>query len=224
MLMSRGKDENDLVVEKPGEYWRLPDIAQSYDRVRFGCLKGRLYRWREERAVERALSGLERGSSILDAACGTGRITALLARNGFQAAGCDISPAMMAVAHQRLRSLGHEVPFVEASVERLPYQDNDFDGVSCIGLLMHLDEETRARALSELARVSRGPLVLQYGCLDGLRRPDVVLCGRQAGQVRFPISVAEMRRDFTRGRLTERAMFWILRGWSSSVVVLVSKA
>jgi hypothetical protein len=35
--------------------------------------------------------------------------------------------------------------------------------------------------------------------------------------------VAEMRMDFARGGLTERAMFWILRGWSTSVVVLVDK-
>src|SRR5438876_10718512 len=121
--MTYRADQADPLVTRPQEHWREPDIAQAYDHVRFSGPKGRLYRWREERAVERALSGLERGNRILDVACGTGRITALLVRHGFQAAGCDISPAMMAVARQRLMALGHDVPFVEGSVEGLPSQD-----------------------------------------------------------------------------------------------------
>src|SRR5205814_3672550 len=136
---------SDLAVDRPDDYWRRVDVAQQYDSRRFDNPKGRLYRWREERAIERALCRLRPGSRILDAACGTGRITALLLRNRFRVTGCDISLAMMAVAHQRLSSLGYQAALVEGSVERLPYADQTFDGASCIGLLMHLDTEARER-------------------------------------------------------------------------------
>ena len=223
MTDASARGASDLVVDRPGEYWRRVDIAQRYDSRRFDNLKGQLYRRREERAIERALCRLQPGSRILDAACGTGRITALLLRKGFRATGCDISPAMMAVAHQRLRSLGYQAALVEGSVERLPYPDNTFDGASCIGLLMHLDTEARGRALCELARVSRGPLVVQYGCVGVFRRLKVAMGGRPPGQVRFPVPVARMRMDLERCGLIERARFWVLRGFSSSVVLLVDK-
>jgi hypothetical protein len=71
--------------------------------------------------------------------------------------------------------------------------------------------------------VSRGPIVLQYGCLDNLRRPNLFSGGGPPGRVRFTISVAEMEADLERCRLVERARFWILRGWSTSVVVLAGK-
>ena len=145
--MAHAQADIELVVERPGEHWRRPDVAQTYDSGRFDNLKGRLYRWREERAIELALRRVRRGSTVLDAACGTGRITALLQRNGFRATGCDVSPAMMAVAHRRLTSLGYEVPLVESSVECLPYPKQSFDAATCIGLLLHLDADVRVRAL-----------------------------------------------------------------------------
>jgi SAM-dependent methyltransferase len=215
--------KND-VVRRPGEYWCQRDVAEAYDAGRFDNVKGRVYRWREERAIEKALRGVPAGSTVLDAACGTGRITALLQRNGFAASGCDISVAMMSVARRRLRSLGHEVSLVESSVERLPYPDESFDAATCIGLLMHLDADARVNALRELARVTRGPLVVQYGYVDAFQRLSTRVTGRQPGLSRFPVSAAEMNSDLKSSGLTERARLWILRGFSSSVIVRLAKA
>jgi len=214
--------ETEDVVERPGEHWRQPDVAQSYDTGRFDSLKGRLYRWREERAIELALGRLRRGT-VLDAACGTGRITALLQRNGFRATGCDVSLAMMAVARRRLASLGYDVPLVESSVESLPYPDQSFDAATCVGLLMHLDADVRVRALRELARVSRGPLVVQYGCVDLFQRMSAQLTGVPPGQVRCPVSEKEMHVDLARSGLRALSQSWVMRGLSSSVIVVLSR-
>jgi ubiquinone/menaquinone biosynthesis C-methylase UbiE len=214
--------ETERVVERPGEHWRQPEVAQTYDTGRFDTLKGRLYRWREERAIEFALGRLRRGT-VLDAACGTGRITALLQRNGFRATGCDISPAMMAVARRRLASLGYDVPLVETSVECLPYPDQSFDAATCVGLLMHLDADVRVRALRELARVSRGPMVVQYGCVDLFQRVSARLTGIPPGQVRCPVSEQEMRVDLKRSGLRALSQSWVMRGLSSSVIVVLTK-
>jgi len=221
-MMAHAQAETDLVVDRPGEHWRRPDVAQTYDTGRFDNLKGRVYRWREERALERALRGLWRGGTVLDAACGTGRVTALLQRNGFRATGCDISLAMMAVAHRRLTSLGYEVPLVESSVECLPYPDRSFDAVTCVGLLMHLDADVRVRALRELARVSRGPLVVQYGCVDAFQRVSARLTGVPPGGVRCPVSAKEMQIDLARSGLRALAQSWVARGLSSSVIVVLT--
>jgi ubiquinone/menaquinone biosynthesis C-methylase UbiE len=212
------------VVRRPGEYWCQRDVAEAYDAGRFDNLKGRVYRWREERAIEKALQGVRAGSTMLDAACGTGRITALLQGNGFAASGCDISAAMMSVARRRLTSLGYDVSFVESSVERLPYPDKSFDAATCIGLLMHLDAVTRVNALRELARVTRGPLVVQYGCVDAFQRLGTRMTGRPPGLSRFPVSAEELNSDLEASGLIERARFWILRGISSSVIVRLAKA
>jgi ubiquinone/menaquinone biosynthesis C-methylase UbiE len=210
-----------MVVENPGEYWRQERNAQAYDSGRFDSLKGRLYRWREERMIQLALRRVPRHGTVLDAACGTGRITALLQEHGFLAAGCDVSPAMMAVARQRLTSLGYRnVPLVESSVERLPYPDQSFDAVTCIGLLMHLDADVRIRALREFARVSRGPLIVQYGCVDMFQRWFARLTGVPPGGVRRPVSEIEMQADLACSGLRVRTRSWVVRGLSSSVIVV----
>ena len=77
----------EMVVERPGDYWRQEQVAQAYDRGRFDSLWGRIYRWREERTIVQALHGVPRSGTVLDAACGTGRITALLQQQGFRASG-----------------------------------------------------------------------------------------------------------------------------------------
>lgn len=214
----------DIVVEHPGEYWCQEQAARTYDSGRFDSLKGRIYRRREERAIELALRRVPRHGTVLDAACGTGRITALLQQNGFQAAGCDVSTAMMAVARQRLTSLGYDdVPLVESRVERLPYPDQSFDAVTCIGLLMHLDAEDRIRALREFVRVSRGPLIVQYGCVDLFQRWMARVTGVPPGGVRTPVSEAEMQSDFACSGLLARRRSWVLRGVSSSVIVELTR-
>ena len=220
--MAYAQAETERVVERPGEHWRRPDVAQMYDAGRFDNLKGRLYRWREERAIELALRRFRRGSTVLDAACGTGRITALLQRNGFRATGCDVSLAMMAVARRRLTSLGYDVPLVESSVERLPYPDQSFDAATCVGLLMHLDADVRVRALRELARVSRGPLVVQDGCVDAFQQLSARVTGVPPGEVRCPVSEQEMRRDLARSGVRAIAQSWVMRGLSSSLIVVLT--
>jgi ubiquinone/menaquinone biosynthesis C-methylase UbiE len=213
--------EAERVVERPDEHWCQPEVAETYDAGRFDSLKGRVYRWREERAIEVALRRLRRGT-VLDAACGTGRITALLQRNGFRATGCDISLAMMSVARRRLTSLGYDVPLVESSVDCLPYPDQSFDAATCVGLLMHLEADDRVRALRELARVSRGPLVVQYGCIDLFQRISERLTGVPPGEVRCPVSEKEMRADLARSGLRVLSQSWVMRGLSSSVIVVLA--
>ena len=210
----------EQVVTNPKDYWRVTPHAEDYDRERFGDPWGRLYRAREERALRRALQHLPRHGRVLDVACGTGRVTAVLVGERFdEVVGTDLSDAMMDVARRRLPG----VEFFQGEATRLPVDSGSFDAVTCIGLLMHLDASTRVAVLRELARISRGPVVVQYGCVDPWLRIATRILKRPAGGVRYPVGSSELRDDLRSSGLRERARFWAFRPFSSSLILALTK-
>ena len=74
-----------------------------------------------------------RNAKILDAAGGTGRITLPLAKMGYSVTLCDISPAMLNVAKQKLlkEELLNKVKISECDVHKLRFADEAFDFVLC---------------------------------------------------------------------------------------------
>jgi SAM-dependent methyltransferase len=207
------------VVDNPRDYWRSASQAENYERGRFASLKGRVYRLLEERTICRAIQPLERRSRILDAACGTGRIASLLVREGFTPIGCDISIPMIAVARRRLG----QVSFLQSDVTWLPFCDDSFDAVTCIGLLPHLNGDMRVNVLRELARVSRCLLVAQYGWVGAFLRAKRWVTGQEPGAVRYAVVEAELRRDLQRSELMEVARYWVQRPLSSSLIMVLAK-
>jgi len=86
---------------------------------------------------------------ILDAAGGTGRITFPLAKMGYSVTLCDISPAMLEVARQKLLKAGvlDRVEICECDVCKLRFADESFDFVLCW--------DGMAEAAKELIRVTK---------------------------------------------------------------------
>jgi len=102
---------------------------------------------------------------VLDAACGTGWHTIALAQAGYQAAGADISAAMIGRARQNAGAQGAAVEFHEASFDALPHVAGvGFDALLCLGnSLVHvLTEDDLKRSLAGMAACLRpgGLLVL----------------------------------------------------------------
>src|SRR5690349_12122525 len=98
------------------------------------------------------------GGRALDAGCGTGYQTAVLAGGGWQPHGVDISGALLAIARDRLPAAALTL----ATVEALPYGEGVFDVVVCCGSTLSFVDDPR-RALAELGRVLRpgGRLLLE---------------------------------------------------------------
>jgi SAM-dependent methyltransferase len=151
----------------------------------------------ERRALERALAAIPRGAEVLDLPCGTGRLTGILLDRGYVVTGADSSPAMV----ERARSLwaGHPVTFEVQNALGTSYQDGRFDAVVCNRLFHHfLEEETRRKALAELKRITRGPLVVSFFNLASLgawsRRIRYALQGRTITD-RVAISASTLARD-----------------------------
>jgi SAM-dependent methyltransferase len=92
---------------------------------------------------------------ILDLGCGTGTLAILLAERFPDATivGVDGDPDVLERA-VRKRAAGHEnLRFDLSRVDRLPYQDNEFDVVASSLVFHHLDRATKQVSLSESLRV-----------------------------------------------------------------------
>ena len=99
----------------------------------------------EEPALVSLLEELPAGA-VLDAACGTGRLTGYLAE-GHRVIGVDNSPEMMARARQKFP----QVSFVDGDLSALPLQSASVTSAVSALALSHLPE--LSPAMSELARV-----------------------------------------------------------------------
>jgi SAM-dependent methyltransferase len=110
------------------------------------------------------------GRDLLDVACGTGKSTLPLARRGYRATACDLSPGMVAGAARRLAQYG--VRPVAADMRALPWRDC-FDFVTCLDDAVNylLSAEDLAAALRSMAAAMRagGLLVFDTNTLHAYR-------------------------------------------------------
>jgi ubiquinone/menaquinone biosynthesis C-methylase UbiE len=102
----------------------------------------------EEPVVARLLAASPPGPAV-DAACGTGRHSAGLARRGHRVVGVDASPEMLA----RAAAAVPQAALVRGDLERLPLRDGAVDVAVCALALAHVP--TLDGAVAELARVLR---------------------------------------------------------------------
>jgi ubiquinone/menaquinone biosynthesis C-methylase UbiE len=103
------------------------------------------------------------GEHVLDAACGTGAVTRLLARRVAptgKVVGLDINPGMIAVARRAVPE--PNVEWLESSAIETPLSDASFDAVVCQQGLQFFSD--RPAALAEMRRVLRRDGRLALSC------------------------------------------------------------
>jgi len=111
--------------------------------------------WHSRLIVSRL--GDVRGKNILDVACGSGEWLEEMRRRGACVAGVDIS----ARALEQCRARIPDAELHHAVAENLPFEDNRFDIVSCLGSLEHfLDQQRALREIQRVARQSAKVLIL----------------------------------------------------------------
>lgn len=130
------KPSTDIIID----YYN--NIAAEYDHSRFknsyGC-----YIDKQERTVLDKLN--INPKQALDLPCGTGRLL------NYADYGCDASEKMLEIAN------GHwpGKNLICGDARELPYEDNSFDTVITMHLLMHLDNDTIYKIMKEVHRVLR---------------------------------------------------------------------
>jgi SAM-dependent methyltransferase len=129
---------------------------------------GRAWFWERIAAehVTRYLFAVKRiaGLRVLDAACGTGYGSSILARAAASVTGVDNDPTTIAFASRRWGSAS--TAFVMADVQRLPFAGGSFDAIVSFETIEHVPDPERF--LSECARVlvAGGRLVISTPSRD----------------------------------------------------------
>jgi ubiquinone/menaquinone biosynthesis C-methylase UbiE len=96
-----------------------------------------------------------RGKKALDIGCGTGAFTRALRNEGWDAAGVDIAPGMLAQA--RKKGLSCSLANVLAG---LPHEEGSFDLVSAAYVAHGLQKNDRRALFLEMKRLSRGLVLI----------------------------------------------------------------
>lgn len=134
-------------------------IARRYDRVNTVLSAGTDAGWR--RRAARA-TGITNGGSALDVACGSGKLTAELARAAGprgRVVGLDFSAQMLEVARRDHPGL----EFLEGDALNLPFEDGSFDASTIAFGLRNLADPVRGlREMLRVVRVGGKAVVLEF--------------------------------------------------------------
>jgi|ERR1022692_1054178 ubiquinone/menaquinone biosynthesis C-methylase UbiE len=136
------KGQVDELFTKTVEDW-----ARFYNDPKPATLNAQNLVSRRRFALEMLEARVAPGSNILDIGCGTGHLAGELMQRGYTAWGVDFSEGMVEYARQ------HYNPdrFRVGDIERIPFPDNTFDAVMCLGVMEYLEKDEPA--LREMWRV-----------------------------------------------------------------------
>jgi len=154
-------------------------VAEEWDRLRT-----ELY---GERFTDEALGALLPSDWVVaDLACGSGTVTARLARHVAKVIGVDDSPEMLDAARRRTRGLAN-VELERGRLEALPLADRSCDAALLLLALCHLEDVARAAREARRILVPGGRLVV----VDLLRH-DREEFRRRMGQLRSGFELDEL--------------------------------
>lgn len=125
-----------------------------------------------------------RGSRILDAGCGPGRVGAVLARLGHDVVGVDVDPVLIEAAaedHPGPRWIVEDLAELDLGSHGIPER---FDAIVCAGNVMtFLAPSTRAEVLRRLRGhvLGEGRVVIGFGAGRGYEFSEFMSDARQAG-------------------------------------------
>src|SRR5271157_208972 len=127
------------------EYW-----DSIYDRQDFSSF---CYRQRMGIAISWLDTlNLGKDAKILEAGCGSGRLSNYVAKEGYNVFGMDFSFGMLSKANSISYSDNKpNVAFLQGDVETLPLKDSSFDVIICLGVITYLKSEDNM--LREMERI-----------------------------------------------------------------------
>lgn len=132
----------ETIADEWKQYWQTHTDIPSWDymsEIVFETLRSRC--------------GSFSGRRVLEAGCGTGRVSLEIARAGGNVACIDISSEAIALTRRTFSASGMPVETMVASLFALPFKNGEFDVVWNAGVLEHFSEQERKEALTELLRV-----------------------------------------------------------------------
>lgn len=124
------------------------EIAPRYDFLNRLLSFGIDRSWRKR--TIRTLA-LPQGAPVLDLCCGTGDLAFAFADAGATVTGADFTHPMLTVAQQRKPNQKHQLPWVQADAQALPFADAHYEAVSIAFGIRNVEDPQKA--LLECRRV-----------------------------------------------------------------------
>jgi len=177
------------MMDKP-TFYRRPEVVEAYDRQRFSGASGERVGQRE---INLALDMLPSTGTVLDLACGTGRVAGALRSRGQKVVGLDSSHPMAT------RAAATGVPAAVGDAFATPFADGAFDAVASLRFAFHY--EGLAPLLGEMRRVTRPNAVLVFDTYSWSPRAAVPLGAAAWGGRVHLHTRAEVAREAARANL-----------------------
>ncbi|MCA9899115.1 MAG: class I SAM-dependent methyltransferase [Ardenticatenaceae bacterium] len=156
--------------------------------------------------LEKFVSLLPAGATVLDVGCGPGKDTAVLQAHNLNAIGLDYSYEMMQVGRDEY---GRTVPFCQADMRHLPIGPQ-VDGIWACASLLHLHRDDFLPTLQQFWRVLRPGGILYLSVKQGDGEKWVLTTKYGHDLPRF----FTFWQPETLDLLLETAAFSILAGWA----------
>ncbi|MEZ5567013.1 MAG: methyltransferase domain-containing protein [Halioglobus sp.] len=132
----------------------VKEIKHFYDNVYHANAEGEHADFSSHYSALYRRLGIQQGSRVLDVACGTGGWLQICHDSGCEVSGVDISDRAIDLCRERLPSGA----FHAQPAETLPFEENSFNLVSCLGSLEHFIDPLAC--LMEMRRVAKPDALL----------------------------------------------------------------
>src|SRR5258708_15892790 len=129
------KAEVDELFTKTVEDWE-----RFYSDPKPPTMSAQILISRRRFALEMVEARVPPGSNVLDVGCGTGHLAGELMQRGYTAWGADLSDAMVEYAREHYSRDRFRV----GDIEQIPFPDNTFDAVMCLGVMEYLEKDEPA--------------------------------------------------------------------------------
>jgi hypothetical protein len=158
-----------------------------YHHDRFTTTSGQCKNLRERAVVDTFLRRLPKGSWVVDIPCGMGRFSDLAQKRGLRYCGIDLNLDHVTFASEQTRD--DRTLWIQGDLSAPPLRSSSMAAALCIRVSYYFDDDTLARILSGLGRVSN-EILLSYrdaGSLVGRWQSMRGLSSRKASKNRtFP--------------------------------------
>jgi ubiquinone/menaquinone biosynthesis C-methylase UbiE len=125
--------------------------SKIYDEDRFESLQGRYIDWSQKDVLLKMNSDWK-NKKILDIATGTGRFATIMAKCGADVFALDSSLSMLKKTKEKNNKMEqNKIVLVNGDACNIPFDDNSFDGCTCINALNHIPNYKAV--LGEVSRV-----------------------------------------------------------------------
>ena len=143
----------------------------------------------------------ENTNRILDAGCGNGDFSILLAQQfpSAKITGADYSKDMITMCEQAKKDSDLDnIEFKVADLLNTPFDDNEFDITVCVGTIHHIHKKDLDKVIKEIARITKKTVILEIKNRNTPYHPIKKLKSRLllSGITVYGTTVKEMERLF----------------------------